>query len=575
MLAAVCAALACLTRYPGIVIFATALILLVLQRGATPTEKIKNAAAYSAIVVVPISVWMLGNFLISGSSTGIYLTAGFLLPLGVAIAISVLLLLRSTKYPAKITRMVAFVIVIVLIGVWMLRNFLISGSLTGRLIPTDFPPLFDLLTTTSEFGRWAFGSVGLELLDLGFAKIFDVFIGGDPVIARMSFTLAMLLVVAVAVAYSLLYLNRRVDGEGISTQWKTWAVPTVFAAFYILALAVYLANIGPELPIRFLVPLYVPTLVAVTLILNEFFRYADKQKPLTATPFLQKWTASSMKKPAIEISAPALILMAGLSLWLSEQAYENYQNINDWMDNGSGYTSREWTDSEMIRYLKSHPPDGKIWTNRAGVLRFWISGKILSLDPSIAKSPRHVVAKARVAGEDVYFAWFHKGYLSDYGYGLGDIASLRGVETVAELEDGVLLKRVSNPSGDASTLNEEPLLQPVLKDARLLIRSIFSVYLNESENMLIYAKDYCIPADIAPEFFLHIIPIDPTNLPEQRQQHGYDNLDFTANDYEFLSERLCVAKVHLPNYPVATIRTGQYIQGSGQLWREGYDMPAQ
>ncbi len=143
---------------------------------------------------------------------------------------------------------------------------------------------------------------------------------------------------------------------------------------------------------------------------------------------------------------------------------------------------------------------------------------------------------------------------------------------MAELKDGVILKSVSNPSDSAATLDEEPLLQPVLKEARLLIRGIFNVYLDKNGNRLIYARDDCTPADIIPKFFLHIIPVDPADLPEQRQQYGYDNLDFSSDAYEFLSDGLCVAKVGLPGYPTATIRTGQYIQGLGQLWREGYDL---
>ena len=167
----------------------------------------------------------------------------------------------------------------------------------------------------------------------------------------------------------------------------------MFAAFYVLAVS--FIDRGSGLPVRYLAPLYVPMLVAGALILNEFFRYAEKRKPLPAPPILQNWNNGLTKRMAI--SAPALILMACLSLWLSQQVFSNYGNINDWMDNGRGYSSREWTGSEMVRYLRAHPPDGLIWTNQAVALHFWMDlqgwEKIYPLDTSIAKSPRHLAGE--------------------------------------------------------------------------------------------------------------------------------------------------------------------------------------
>ncbi len=53
--------------------------------------------------------------------------------------------------------------------------------------------------------------------------------------------------------------------------------------------------------------------------------------------------------------------------------------------------------------------------------------------------------------------------------------------------------------------------------ARTVIRSIFSVYLDESGNRLAYAQDNCGTDDIAPPFFLHVTPVDSADLPEHRR----------------------------------------------------------
>lgn len=69
-LSAIFTALACLTRYIGIAIPATMLLLLLCKRDATPLTKAKDAALYAFISGIPISVWLLRNFLVTGTFTG-------------------------------------------------------------------------------------------------------------------------------------------------------------------------------------------------------------------------------------------------------------------------------------------------------------------------------------------------------------------------------------------------------------------------------------------------------------------------------------------------------------------------
>ena len=91
-------------------------------------------------------------------------------------------------------------------------------------------------------------------------------------------------------------------------------------------------------------------------------------------------------------------------------------------------------------------------------------------------------------------------------------------------------------------------------------RSDFDVIL--AENRLFFMKEECTPGDIDAVFFLHLVPADTSDLPTQRQQHGYDNLDFKfSNHVHWLNGRggWCVAEVQLPNYRMAAVRAGQYV----------------
>ena len=90
-----------------------------------------------------------------------------------------------------------------------------------------------------------------------------------------------------------------------------------------------------------------------------------------------------------------------------------------------------------------------------------------------------------------------------------------------------------------------------------------------SENTLTYAKQPCAPADTEAMFFLHGIPIDPEDLPDHRQQYGFDNLDFYFDQHGESFDGKCLAKVPLPEYGISGIRTGQYVpvySGFDNVW---------
>ena len=93
------------------------------------------------------------------------------------------------------------------------------------------------------------------------------------------------------------------------------------------------------------------------------------------------------------------------------------------------------------------------------------------------------------------------------------------------------------------------------------IRSDFDVYL--SENNLTYVKEPCAPADTEAKFFLAVYPVDLNDLPEPRQQHGFDNRDFGFNRQGMIFDGKCMATVALPKYAINRISTGQFVPVEG------------
>ena len=95
-------------------------------------------------------------------------------------------------------------------------------------------------------------------------------------------------------------------------------------------------------------------------------------------------------------------------------------------------------------------------------------------------------------------------------------------------------------------------------------RGDFDVHL--TDGALVYAKEPCVQGDTDARFFLHIRPERVGDLPEDRREHGFDNLDFGFFPNGALFEGSCAARVPLPDYPIASIRTGQYASGEGEIW---------
>ena len=95
-----------------------------------------------------------------------------------------------------------------------------------------------------------------------------------------------------------------------------------------------------------------------------------------------------------------------------------------------------------------------------------------------------------------------------------------------------------------------------------LTRSVFDLY--ASDGALVYVKDQCGQSDIAHPF-LQVVPARTEDLAENRRRYGFDNLDFNFFLQGALFDGKCAASVPLPNYAVASIRTGQHDSGR-ELW---------
>lgn len=93
----------------------------------------------------------------------------------------------------------------------------------------------------------------------------------------------------------------------------------------------------------------------------------------------------------------------------------------------------------------------------------------------------------------------------------------------------------------------------------------YDLYLDGGK--LIYNKTQCSAEDAALRFFLHITPANPDDLAEQSRARGFDNLDFWLADHSGRVGNRCLAVIDLPEYPIAEIDTGQFVESNGRYSR--------
>ena len=97
---------------------------------------------------------------------------------------------------------------------------------------------------------------------------------------------------------------------------------------------------------------------------------------------------------------------------------------------------------------------------------------------------------------------------------------------------------------------------------------MFNVHIDREERALIYTREPCALSDVEPRFFLHVMPERASDLPEERKELGvgFDALDFDFRLRGAVFDGKCAARVPLPDYPIRSIRTGQWTPNDGESW---------
>ena len=337
---------------------------------------------------------------------------------------------------------------------------------------------------------------------------------------------------------------------------------------FIVVVDVLPLTVGHGIDSRFLLPMYVPLLLAVVLLLDRFLCIEAVG-----------WMA------AVRYGLSSVVLLGAVA-HVGFSAGENLRiTTRAWGAGLDGaYNTADWQRSATLNYVRTNLSDG--WTYSNNQFLVWFADRTVAIRKHRAL-PNEMRDWTRYAerwvkrGEDeVHIVWIKDDYRSGfYDFNDLDIRFLPGVEPVAESPEGVVFRVTAvaavEPFDEARIRARKERYQERYVDQLLaqagerVVRSGWDVYRNGRK--LTYFKKPCAPADVSAKFILHVTPVDPADLSFSRKRFGYDNLGFY---FDRLSVRRgvrvgdqCITTVDLPDYAIGRVRVGQWIAaGNRTVW---------
>ena len=456
----------------------------------------------------------------------------------IGVGVLVLLVRRAPPLTTRLKHAIVFGAVssIPLAGV-LTYNWAVSGTLTG---PDRRPgqSLFDALSRMAVvFREWAIPPNAPD--GLGY-------------LLSMAAGLVILAAGAVVV-----WAGRGFDRGGKSPAFGLGPVLPfgVFAVAYLVFMVTIVRLVTPcPFHFRYLLPVYVPLLLVAVFLLDRFLSIKAAG-----------WMAAGRYGLAALVGLGALAHV-GFS------ARENLRTTQAYVAGYRKNTPRKlvrwqarWQHSATLQYIRDSHIVGRVYSNK---VTFALLGDWTAATLRTYRNIPHKTGWAEIEA-GAHIVWLDEFYYDSrehLGYDYLDLRLLPGIEIVAELADGVVLRRTAYEPFDAArhrARKQRYVNQLIQQASEQVRRAGWNVY--RTGRTLIYRKEPCAPADVQALFVLHVVPADPADLPAHRQQYGSENLDFyfyQGSRRKSLGFRLgdqCIAIAHLPAYAINRIHIGQWM----------------
>jgi hypothetical protein len=323
----------------------------------------------------------------------------------IATGVVLLFFFYREKFNVKLFKVLLFIFLsFVPIGIWLVRNHFISGTLFGGRNPSVVSFSHNIGLVYSTMLNWGYFPPKEHWQRVAFLIIF--------VILTCSFA----------------FFLTKGSLTRIRTQVKQFIPIGLFIIFYLSFLLYSSTTYAFEaINWRYLSPIYVPVTILLLLtfdILMEPIR--GRISPLIV----------------------AIVQVLALGIWLIHSPVKSTKiYIYNWKKYGTaGYSQKEWRESEIVKYLKNHKLDSGhlVFTNDP--LALYILTNLKSqkeIVTIISKSSERIIqpgnADLRTVYNDYdYFIWFDNVNPQDYPYTEDQLKNSLNVKEIAHLQDGIV-----------------------------------------------------------------------------------------------------------------------------------------
>lgn len=441
-------------------------------------------------------------------------------------------------------------------SLWYLRNFLLVGKPGGIRPPAEVSFQENVESGFAIFGEWIVGGVLFNQIAGWCAATLGRELT-DGTLGVILVTVMVLSLFGILSRFHIVHLYRKIS----TANSNSVAVFVGFTLSYLFLITTSVSIQGAEpLNNRYLAPVYVPIVFILVFSFDAIFQ--DTNKPPHPSLFMVDNQYSGVRRAA---------LMTCLCSWLLWQVDINIDQIRHLVKYDGGYASRNWTESETIRFLNRHllSRNVRIWTT--DYLGTYIRTDVTSakaqlrlLSTSLEEARRSVEdSKGNTDLGEHFIVWFRNSAYHMYDYSLADLLTLPGLEPVTKLADGVIL-RLGRDDATTAVIDFYQTEYLGILNHPPAIRSLFDIRLHDG--YLTYLKSPCAPVDVTATFYLHITPHNPGDLPVRRRRWDFDNRDFDFYKSDgILFDGKCLVTVPLPRYDMTSLSTGQYNK-EGNIW---------
>lgn len=347
----------------------------------------------------PSTKWLVVTSIVCGLAIATRYIGVVLLP---AIAISILFWGNRTVKDKFLDTFIAMVISCFPISVWMVSNLIMTQSATDRtltkhlfglehiksLIETMYYYIFPI-----QASDWIQGLLIFGILTVFVFSTFKIFSQKDSYFEANSIGFILL---SLCLTFFIMYI-----------------------AFLMISISFFDAH--TPLDFRILAPAYLTLIIAFITLTWRLFQSSEQK---------------IIKKGFLILALVSIILNSRPAI----------SRIIDIHNNGLGYSSVSWRNSEIIHYLKSVPLNENIYTNGVDVLRFWTGKEAMVLPQKIfgttLRPNQNYKEQIKFLCEDVregkaiiiYFTNVNRPYLPE----LGELINKCDISPLMELSDGII-----------------------------------------------------------------------------------------------------------------------------------------